>query len=232
MDGEYVEQFVEDVIYTSETLKKKEVAESDKAALVAAIQMVDAAHKDNGLPGFIRKANEADWEEHIQKNCIKGVGFDGPDVYCYAAYTEPDDPKSNTGGFTTHQLEEFAKTHHGLPVYLSHETHLGPIGITVGGAINKKGELMGGFVLYDNAMGRLAHDLIEKMGMRGVSLGSKHKQQVVDGVPYITHACVTEVSICCLGDQKGTWMKFKVPWAQLSKGADAEIIKMMPDLDI
>lgn len=230
MDEKYVDQFVEDVFVTAEALKEKGVADTVKSALVASVQIVDSAHKKNGFPGLVRSFDQEDLERDLATKCIKGEGSDGPDIYLYTCYTEPDDPKSNTGGFTTHQLEEFAKVHHNLPVFLAHYRQLGPIGTTVGGGVNKEGALTGGLVFFDTPFGKLAHEMVEKMGVRGVSLGSSHKEQIVDGVPVLTHACLTEVSLCCLGDQKGTWIKHKLPWNQRSMGANARLISMQPSI--
>lgn len=230
MEREYVDQFVKDVFDTTESLKKLNVSDSPDMLLKSAVSIVDESYRENGMPGFVKQYTPEDLENMIQTKCIKAEGTEGPDVYLYTCTVKGDDPKSNSGAYTSHQLMDFAENHHGLPVYLNHETKgLDPVGFTVGGGVNKTGELMGGFVLFDTPLGRLTHELVEKLGVRGVSLGASHKYQMIDDdTPMLTHSAPTELSICFLGDQPGTWIKYKLPWSQRSKGENAELIEMGP----
>jgi hypothetical protein len=230
MEREYVDQFVKDVFETTETLKQLNVSDSTDMLLKSAVSIVDESYRENGIPGIVKQYTPEDFEALIQNKCIKQKDAEGPDIYLYTCTAKGDDPKSNSGAYTTHQLLDFAENHQGLPVYLNHVTKgLDPVGFTVGGGVNKSGQLMGGFVLFDTPLGRLAQELVETLGVRGVSLGASHKYQMIDeDTPMLTHSAPKEVSICYLGDQPDTWIKYKLPWSQRAKGQNADLIEMGP----
>lgn len=226
-----MDQFCTNVHEAFVALKQKHADKPDKELMTLAVSVVDQSHKEHGLAGLVKRPTEEDLEKMFKEKCLVEEGKEGPDIYLYTCYPEGDDPKSNTAGFTTYQLEQFAKVHQGLPVYLNHETSI-PVGVTVVGGVNKKGEMMGGMVFHNTPLGKLAHELVEKGGIRGVSLGADHQPQMVNGVLQYTHAVPTEVSLCVLGDQKGTWIRYKMPWGERMRGPDAQLTEFSNSLNI
>ena len=222
MDQEFVTGFIENVLFTRDELKKAGGIK-DADVLKTSISLVDQYYRDRGVASLINRKT-SDWELELEKACIPGMTGKGPDIYMYTCYPKGDPNDSNTAGFTEYQLSEFAKSHRGLTVYLNHEKDLGPVGITVEGGVGPKGQLMGGLVLYNTPLGKLTHFLIEKYGLRNVSLGAYHSAQMIDGVTHQTHAVPHELSLCFLGDQPGTVMHGKVSWEDRNKGESAKLI--------
>jgi hypothetical protein len=208
MELEQAAKLVEDVNFTIECMENCEGM--DRELLVKeAIKIVDKAYQEAGEKGVLPRTQ---LEEQLLKGCIVEQGKAGPDLYVYTCYTGPDPNDSNTAGFTEHQLDEFAKSHAGIPVRLNH--HNIPVGVTLVGGRNKKGDMMGGFVFYDTEEGRAVKSLMDKGFLRAVSLGARHLPQKIDGVTHYTHAGIEEVSVVALGDIKGTEVHGKIPWEQ------------------
>lgn len=201
-------KLVEDVNFTLGCMEDCDNLPRD-VLVKEAIKIVDKAYQDAGEKTVLTKTQ---LEEQLMKGCIVDPGKAGPDLYVYTCYTNPDPNDSNTAGFTDHQLDEFAKSHAGIPVLLNHEKI--PIGVTLVGGRNKKGDMMGGFVFYDTPEGRAVKSLMDSGFLRMVSLGARHLPQKIDGITHVTHAGIEEVSIVALGDIKGTEVHGKIPWEQ------------------
>lgn len=150
-------------------------------------------------------------EENLKRRRLSVLAFLRTPVAMVVAFVGCCHPKGDPDGsvgfsFTEREIPEHCKSTKGVPVYLTHKHHLGPVG-RVAKAWQENGKMLVAGVIYDSTpAGKEASKGLLSGALRGLSLGVIHgiMKNNSGKCTSILWREIVDVSVCEEGDLPGT----------------------------